>query len=547
MHQVLHVVRSLALDVATPFSLNVLQTLERGDLIGLQQIKPELVDYGPGEAGKLRMDLLVSELLRKCNLPTGVDKRARALETFWECERLNAATNARLERYVHDWVSDPADMHVHRFFDDVRKELREVLPPVPKSLVPLFSGGATVGDGSLLSTKPDKLSSRPQVYPATRCLLDNSFWPTRWGTLVRGRRYGVPVESRGNIFFTVPKDGTKDRGCAKEASINVGLQLAAAQELREGLKGFGICLQRGKEVHMKLAREGSRYGHLATVDLSNASDCLARSLVRVVMPAMWYDLLDSLRAPFTRVDGKWVRLEKFSSMGNGFTFELETLIFAALARVCNRWCGTDPDAVKVFGDDIITPVGAAKMLVSVLSFVGFIPNRKKTFLDGPFRESCGGDYFEGTPVRAVYLEELPREPHEWIALHNKLCAHSLAGVRAARRIKGFVPSDVWRCRGPEHLGDLVFHERDPSKWSLVRGSPEEPASCEFRVWHPVAPVLRWDHWTPDVKLASALLGEPSKGVTPRRNGKQAVSGYRFKTVHWPGSTWLPGDKPRPLS
>jgi len=535
MHQVHEIIASLARDVATPHARRVLAALESGDLIGLQKIKPELVDYQTGEAGKLRMDLLVSELLRKCDLPTGVDKRAAAVETFWSCERANALTNARLDRYVHDWVSDPADMHVHRFFDDVRKEIRGALPPLPTTLVPLFSNGATVGDGSLLSTKPDKLSNRPQVYSNTVDLLDNSFWDTAWGRLVKRRRTSAPQVVRGNHFFTVPKDGTKDRGCAKEASINIGLQKAAAMELRKGLRSFGIDLSTGKERHMRLAREGSRYGHLATIDLSNASDTLATGLVKAVMPTLWYDLLASLRAPFTRIDGSWVRLEKFSSMGNGFTFELETLIFASLARVCCRWVGVDPEHVTVFGDDIILPVGASPMLARVLSFVGFTINERKTFLEGPFRESCGGDYFEGQSVRAVYLETLPREPHEWIALHNKLWAHSLAGARAARLIKRFVPSHVWSCRGPSHLGDLVFHDRSLSRWSLKEGNPSEPATCVFNTWHPVATVIPWYHWSPDVKHVSALIGESSRGVTPRN----AVSGYRHKLVAWPGSTWLP--------
>jgi len=539
MHQVHQLVKSLARDVATPHAQKILRLLECGDYVGLQQTRVDPLSYGPDEAPKLRMDLLVNELLRKCDLETGVDKEANAIWTFHECEQQNARTNARLADFEGNYASCASDLDVLRFLDEVRQEIRLALPPVPKSLIPLFSGGATVGDGSKLSTKPDKLSNRPQVYGHSVDLLQNSFWPTRWGLLVRNRR-STPEVVKGNIFFTVPKDGTKYRGCAKEASINVGLQLAAAQELRKALSHFGIDLSTGKDKHMRLAREGSRYGHLVTIDLSNASDTLARGAVRLLLPELWYTLLNSLRATHTRVGSAWYRLEKFSSMGNGFTFELETLIFCAVARVCARACDVNPETVTVFGDDIIAPAAAGGAICSALSFLGFTVNRSKTFLDGPFRESCGGDYFEGHPVRGVYLESLPREPHEWIALHNKLAAHSLTGARAARLIKAFVPRHVWLCRGPSRFGDLVFHDHVEARWSVTRkDDPDEPTTWQFRVWRPVARVLPWYHWSPDVKFVSALIGESSKGVTPRVNGREAVSGYTLSKAWYPGSTWEP--------
>ncbi|DAD52836.1 RNA-directed RNA polymerase [ssRNA phage SRR7687334_1] len=532
MDQVLQLVESLAQDVASPFALAVLTACRAGDWLALQGLKPQPHHYDSAES--LRKDLLVGELLRKANLPTGVDKDAAAVASFWSSERQCAATNVRLDPFLHNWVSHPQEVGVHESFDRVRKAIRRVLGPLPASMTPRFSGGATVGDTGKLTTIPDKLSSIPTTYSTlTGSLLENSFWPTRWGWELKTLRR-TPRVVRGNEFFTVPKDGTKNRGCAKEASLAVSLQLALAQELRKGLLKWHVDLKVGKEVHMRLAREGSRDGHLATFDLSNASDTLARNLVRLLLPEEWYELLDSLRAKFTRVEGRWVRLEKFSSMGNGFTFELETLIFCALAREACAVSGVDPEDVRVFGDDIIIPVGASKALAALLSFCGFTVNEGKTFRDGRFRESCGGDYFDGDDVRAIYLEEVPREPHEWIALHNALWRHSREGARAARLIRHFVPRDVWRCRGPSSLGDLVFHELDPSKW-VRRGNPAEPATWEFRTWSPVPITLEWKHWRPEVKLTSALLGLPSQGVTPRGG----VSGYSFRWIQLPGSKWLP--------
>ena len=167
-------------------------------------------------------------------------------------------------------------------------------------------------------------------------------------------------------------------------------------------------MRHAKLRHMRLARLASA-GRLscATIDLSNASDTVAYQLVKLVLPPDWFELLISLRAPFTDMDGKRVRLEKFSSMGNGFTFALETLLFWTL---CDTVSNGEAQVLRVFGDDIIVDTAHAKACVKALEFFGFTPNAKKTFLEGPFRESCGGDYFNGVSVRAVYVKNLPDEP-----------------------------------------------------------------------------------------------------------------------------------------
>jgi hypothetical protein len=270
--------------------------------------------------------------------------------------------------------------------------------------------------------------------------------------------------------------------------------------------------------------ESSVTREFATLDLSNASDTVCTNLVKLVMPDAWFEELNALRSPFTQVDGRWHRLEKFSSMGNGYTFELETLIFAALISVSLDECGRSGDLGRdffVFGDDLIVPDSASKAVVAMLRYCGFSLNEEKSFV-GPvgFRESCGGDFFEGADVRPFYLKELRNDP--WSLFPD------INGVRKSlKKLEAFtgrshlealhpwlacLPSSIRYCFGPEQLGDSVMHS-DESQWRYrwkfgIR---------YFRGVINVSKPLSWNNWDPDVVLASALYGtgDGRVGVTPR--------------------------------
>jgi hypothetical protein len=303
----------------------------------------------------------------------------------------------------------------------------------------------------------------------------------------------------------------------------------------------GIDLRNGQDIHRQVACEASKDGHLATIDLSNASDTVSYNLVKLLLPAKWFHLLDSLRSPFTLINGKWVKLEKFSSMGNGFTFELETLLFLAISLVAVRQ-KTIPvrGSVLVYGDDIIVPSTSAKNVIEFLKFLGFTPNEKKTFSEGWFRESCGGDYFRGAAVRPHFLKELPNEPQDFIRFANGLRRVGMGHgddlhrydftFRAWLRVLDAIPSPIRRLRGPQDLGDIVIHDDRTDLWSAKRRNSIRYIRC----YKPVpARRVGWGHWHPSVVLATALygLGDGSRGPLNHRDGggvtpRGAVSGYR---------------------
>lgn len=172
--------------------------------------------------------------------------------------------------------------------------------------------------------------------------------------------------------------------------------------------------------NQRAALKGSSDGSLATIDLSSASDTVAKELVRLLLPEGWFNVLDLTRSKVGFLQDKWIRYEKFSSMGNGYTFELESLIFWGLCiGVCTE-LDISTEEVLVYGDDIVVPVAAYGLLEEVLTFCGFTLNRAKSFASGPFRESCGKDYFNGTDVRPFFQKDIPNEIQDLFALANGL-------------------------------------------------------------------------------------------------------------------------------
>lgn len=208
----------------------------------------------------------------------------------------------------------------------------------------------------------------------------------------------------GNGLFTVPKNNQVDRAACKEPDMNMYLQKGVGTFIRNRLRSVGIDLN-DQTRNQELARIGSIDGSLATLDLSSASDSVSDRLVWTLLPPKLYSYLDMIRSHYTLLDnGSLHRWNLFSTMGNGFTFELESLIFWALAKSVVSHMGLTGD-VSIYGDDIIVPVEAATPLMCLLVQVGFKVNTEKSFYTGNFRESCGAFYYKGIDVKPFYIKK----------------------------------------------------------------------------------------------------------------------------------------------
>lgn len=263
-------------------------------------------------------------------------------------------------------------------------------------------------------------------------------------------------EISGSRLTTVPKNEDTERTIAVEPSGNMALQLAAGLYLEGALRHIGLDIRCQQPKNKAMAQRGSRTGGIATLDLASASDMISIDLVQALMPSEWTDLLMKLRSPIIKVCGdeksvdvgmqedQLVELNMISTMGNGFTFPLMTLLLVALIYGfrCTRggpnlfidWTDT-----CVFGDDIIIPTHEYAGFVDVLTKAGLVVNNDKSFWEGSFRESCGGDYNAGVDVTPFYVKSLTSELDvyvvinqvmEWSARENLFLHRTLSLLRS---------------------------------------------------------------------------------------------------------------------
>ena len=228
----------------------------------------------------------------------------------------------------------------------------------------------------------------------------------------RSAALGEPVHVDCSRLSFVPKTTAISRTICVEPSLNMFYQLGLGTILEHRLRSFfKIDLSKQPEYNRENARIGSVDDSLSTIDLESASDSISTELCRQALPKEVFDLLMALRTPSCSLGDSVYTFNMISTMGNGFTFPLQTIIFAcavsAVYRVHGRTakfgCG---EPCGVFGDDIIVHSDMYERVVSFLTFLGFRVNRLKSFSKGPFRESCGCDFFNGRNIRGVYAKSL---------------------------------------------------------------------------------------------------------------------------------------------
>jgi len=224
---------------------------------------------------------------------------------------------------------------------------------------------------------------------------------------------------RGSKTSTVPKQNDVRRTICTEPTLNMFFQLGIGMEIRRILQSrLGLDLRDQQDINGELARLGSIDGSFGTIDLASASDSISVKLCERILPRYFMRWLMLTRSPETVLpDGSVTELSMISSMGNGYTFPLQTMIFAAIVIVAYRLHGlefsfrksrsrTEQVNIGVFGDDIVVDRKIYTYLVDKLPLFGFVVNVDKSFSTGNFRESCGKDYWQGVLVRGVYIQEL---------------------------------------------------------------------------------------------------------------------------------------------
>jgi len=352
--------------------------------------------------------------------------QARARETFEECEKACGVENIKWQwRHLFE-----NEMSVDDVFHVARRKIQTVLGDFDADE---WSNAMRFGPGTATAVTGTsdyaKLSQTPSITvefePFGRRILSN--FPAWAQSIVNGHPTRIPTLTvvPGGKYSQVPKTAKTHRNIEIQPLLNGFAQLGIGAMMRERLKDRAHIDLDDQSRNQDLAEYGSRTWmdpekSLATIDLSNASDLISRELVRWLIPPDWFLAMDVSRTHKIAVQGKYRPLQRFCSMGNGFCFELESLIFWALTSASVQLANGDGRMVSVYGDDIICPCPCYDQVQSTLSEAGFQVNTKKSFKSGPFRESCGTDWWNGCNVRPIFLKEHPNEPGDIIRLANSL-------------------------------------------------------------------------------------------------------------------------------
>jgi len=410
--------------ISTPRALTAWLLYQSGEHEQLAGLDIQPVHYC--SEATFKADYAVTEYLKKyTGLNTGLDLREVALGKFNQSELRCSSWNKLIKSGVP--LKGGADSTIL----SAKRKIASLLGPFHYGKVIdgcRWGPGATASLAAAEATLDNKILERElsvtlHALPFFKAVMSSDIhWLRARGIPADGPTSLVSNEFKiveGGRLAVVPKNAKTDRTILVEPTGNLFLQFGVGSFIRARLRTVGIDLN-SQDLNRGLAGQG-----YATIDLKAASDTVYRELVYQLLPLDWAFYLDCIRSKrFTRNGQDYTELQKFSSMGNGFTFELESMIFWAIARsvldsqaVC--------DCVSVFGDDIVVPVGSALEVCNQLEAVGFELNHDKTFIEGPFRESCGSHWWEGRDVTPVYQKEMVTNKAEFIRCYNRLIRLSL--------------------------------------------------------------------------------------------------------------------------
>jgi hypothetical protein len=300
----------------------------------------------------------------------------------------------------------------------------------------LFDSPLSSYSGNAFKAYQHWMQENQTWYSAEDCRQDN------------GLRYSVDVE--GNSINFADKTNECSRVICTEASVDMIFQLGIGLIIEDRLyEYFGIKLDTQPVFNGELARRYARRNDGFTIDLSEASNSIGLSMCKTYFPANPLAFLCMFRAPKSNImEGnkkRAIELNMLSSMGNGYTFPVETLIFASIVEASARVEGiklykseqpapklqfdSRPDVLRahvkgfpgnwgVFGDDIVAPSSILHSVSRLLKILGFRLNMSKSFVEGPFRESCGSDWFHTSEVRGVYIKSLLTPQQRYAAINE---------------------------------------------------------------------------------------------------------------------------------
>ena len=427
------------------------QYLEDADYSGLLQLGPHI----SAGAEVYRNHVAGIGMLKKLPcLPLGIDPKRAAVEKFLQGEAKCRETNLLFNL----WKRGEFQFHpvVESILHATQRKIRDIVGSVPdvSEVRFRFSPG-----GASTSTKKKDSEIRNLIANLNHCseeLLIDPLLEKVLRTVPLLSSFFIEEDSCPDSFLVsvsrsrldfVLKDASADRIVTIEPDLNKFVQNGYGDVLRNRAKRAGIDLT-DQSRNQELARIGSLNNSIATVDLTNASGLLALMLIEHLWPPDWFDILMSIRSGYTTYGDFLFHMAAYAGMGNGTTFPVESITFYALALSVVEYEGI-VGPVSAYGDDIIIPSRAYSLLDRVFNALGLEINAKKSFINGPFRESCGSDWFLGESVRPAFLRGNVSYRRLYL-LHNHY--YRLGDFEAAGWFLDFIP-ETFRTFGPDGYGD----------------------------------------------------------------------------------------------
>lgn len=328
---------------------------------------------------------------------------------------------------------------------------------------------------------------------------------------------GVRMRSRrvSRLKF-VPKDWKKTRSiCMEPIVFQWGQQcvrLDYERMLDSGLFRRNIRIS-DQSVNRDSAMFGSWSRLCDTIDLSSASDSVSWKLVSAIFPKKVLKWLHGTRTKIVELpNGEHREVHKFAPMGSALCFPVQSTIYATVCLLSHiiHHCSTRGLPIpqitdsyvswfmcerfytnhvhgeekyqpfRVYGDDIICDSRVTSLAIGILRLLGFDVNSSKSFFaESPFRESCGGYYFDGADVTPFFYKVK--------RIQKKVTIETLAGIidtcnraleygylNLRRYLKNFClyhPIKGLRRQKGEVCNPILFHEEKVHPFSIVSLRP----------------------------------------------------------------------------
>jgi hypothetical protein len=356
-------------------------------------------------------------MFQKVLLPCSDARERAAMQMFIDCEQEIKRNDAMLTPFDYE--------SFHRMSNLLFQPIFSVLDRMVENfeLVPKHGPGATADKlrGNSKYRQRSWPSRLEQYFPCGEYMFPSvSYFNEHYDEI----NFLEPESEIPSRVVSVPKTLKTPRIIAVEPTAMQYAQQSLLEPIVELIESDSLLSKligfTNQVPNQDLACKASLNGELATLDLSEASDRVSNQLIRTMLrdfPNL-NGAVDACRSRKADVPGHGVvRLAKFASMGSALCFPFEAMVFLTCVALGIQSELNTPftrrsqlrdslSGVRIYGDDIITPVDSVYSVVDSLEHFGARVGAAKSFWIGRFRESCGKEYYGGHDVSIVKVRRM---------------------------------------------------------------------------------------------------------------------------------------------